>query len=55
MIKANEEEQQRIKETNEKARAQTAGKGEEASDDGKKSDDDSTDKSDEDSKKPKDE
>jgi hypothetical protein len=41
MIKANEEEQQRIKSINEQENAKAAAKGEEASDEGKKSDDDS--------------
>ena len=55
MMKAADEEQQKVKEINEKARAEAAAKGDEAADEGKKSDDDSTEKSDDDSEKSKDE
>src|SRR5262245_18308872 len=55
VMKASQEEQQKVKEINEKARAEAAAKGDETSDEGTKSDDDSTNKSDDDSEKSKDE
>jgi hypothetical protein len=55
MIKANDEEQQKIKEINEKARAESAGKGDAASEEGQKGEGDATGKSDDNSEESKDE